>query len=52
MILHIDQETMLPVTMKIFDEKGLYEQYEYKNVSINPVLQEKEFTSGYESYGF
>ena len=52
MVLYIDKETMVPMNMKIFDEKGLYEQYEYKNVRINPILREEEFTSGYEAYGF
>lgn len=39
-VLYVDEHTLLPVTITIFDEVGLYENYEYINVKTN-----KKFTS-------
>ena len=44
MELHIDKKTFLPVFQKIYDEKGLFEQYEYSDVVINPSFSDKDFT--------
>ena len=52
MVLYIDQEFMLPLVIKVFDGKGLYEQYAYKKFILNPVFHDAEFTSDYEDYGF
>jgi outer membrane lipoprotein-sorting protein len=52
MILYIDQAYMLPLVIKVFDGKGLYEQYAYKNFILNPTFHDGEFTSEYKDYGF
>ncbi|HSZ73129.1 MAG TPA: DUF1571 domain-containing protein [Cytophagaceae bacterium] len=52
MILYIDKVRMIPLLMKIYDNEGLYEQYEYTNVVINPVIKPEEFESDYEDYHF
>jgi len=52
MIIYIDKQRMIPLVMKIYDDLGLYEQYEYINVVVNPFLKPDEFTKGYEGYGF
>jgi hypothetical protein len=52
MILTIEQDRMIPVIMKIYDEKGLYELYEFKDVVVNPVFKKEEFTPDFEDYGF
>ena len=52
MILYIDQEFMLPLVIKVFDGKGLYEQYAYKKFILNPRFHAGEFTSEYKDYGF
>lgn len=44
MELYIDKKTFLPVFQKIADDKGLYEQYEYTNVILNPIIPDKTFT--------
>ncbi len=51
-ILYIDKKTYLPVLKAIFDDKGLFEKYEYKNLLKNPPLLEEEFTTEYKDYGF
>ncbi len=50
--LYIDKEWKMPLLMKIFDEKGLYENYEYKNIIINPVYSAKEFDKTNPEYNF
>ncbi|MDF2455624.1 MAG: hypothetical protein K0R51_1617 [Cytophagaceae bacterium] len=52
MILYIDKARMIPLVMKVYDNEGLYEQYEYLNVSINPVIKPEEFQSTYKDYHF
>lgn len=52
MNLYIDVGYMLPLMIEVFDDQGLYEQYEYKNFIINPAFTKDEFTDEYEDYGF
>ncbi|MCB0504434.1 MAG: LysM peptidoglycan-binding domain-containing protein [Cyclobacteriaceae bacterium] len=52
MELHIDQTTFLPLVIKVFDYKGLYEKYEYNSININPFFAEDEFTEEFEHYNF
>lgn len=51
-ILYIDQKTFLPVMKAIFDDKGLFEKFEYKNLIKNPKIAPEEFTSTFKDYGF
>jgi outer membrane lipoprotein-sorting protein len=52
MILYIDKVRMIPLVMKVYDNEGLYEHYEYTNVVINPVIKPEEFQSDYKDYHF
>ncbi|GJM36071.1 MAG: hypothetical protein DHS20C18_50720 [Saprospiraceae bacterium] len=52
MTLYIDQKRKLPLVMKVYDDQGLYENYEYKAVVIDPVLGEETFSKHNEAYGF
>ena len=52
MILFIDQELMVPLVMKVYDDKGLYEHYEYSEITIDPEIKKEEFTAEYAAYGF
>jgi len=51
-IVYIDKKTMLPINLKIYDEKGLYESYEYYNVKTNITFATDEFSKNYKEYGF
>ncbi len=48
----IEKDRLIPLSMKVFDDKGLYEQLEYSNVEVNPVFKPEEFTEEQEGYGF
>jgi hypothetical protein len=52
MTLFIDKVRQIPLVMKVYDEKGLYEQYEYTNVAVDPVFASDEFSEEYDGYNF
>jgi len=51
-ILYIDKKTAIPLSVKIYDENGLFESYEFSNVTINKPFLENEFTKSFKGYGF
>lgn len=51
-LLLIDKEYLLPVNNKVFDDKGLYETYEYYDLQVNPTIAPEEFTKNYKGYHF
>ncbi len=50
--LYIDKANNLPVAQFIYDQKGLLEKYEFKNLVLNPKLEISEWTTQCASYGF
>lgn len=50
--LYIDQLYYLPISIKILDDKGLFEQYDYHFVQVNPKIDDAEFTKTYKDYKF
>lgn len=50
--LYIDQLYFLPVGVKVLDDKGLYEQYDYHYLQVNPKFEDVEFTKTYKDYKF
>jgi hypothetical protein len=50
--LYIDKLYYLPIGIKVEDDKGLYEQYEYFYLQYNPKISDEEFTKGYKDYEF
>jgi hypothetical protein len=51
-LLYVDKQNFLPIGVRVFDDKGLYEQYDYFNVQLNPVFAENEFTKDFKDYNF
>jgi outer membrane lipoprotein-sorting protein len=50
--LYIDQLYFLPISIKILDDKGLFEQYDYHFLQVNPKIDDAEFTKQYKDYKF
>lgn len=50
--LYIDQLYFLPISIKILDDKGLYEQYDYHFLQVNPKIDDAEFTKDFKDYKF
>jgi hypothetical protein len=48
----IDKSTSLPIFMEIYDDKGLFEQYKFLEVKINPPFTEADFNENNKNYGF
>jgi outer membrane lipoprotein-sorting protein len=51
-ILLIDKELLVPVSNKVFDDRGLFETYEYHDLEINTTILPEEFTKEYKDYNF
>jgi LysM repeat protein len=51
-IILIDKKTFLPINVKIYDEEGLFEAYEFYNIRINQTFMSDEFLKTYKDYGF
>lgn len=51
-IMYVDQLYLLPISMKILDEKGIFEEYNYHFLQVNPKFDPKEFTRTFPGYGF
>ncbi len=51
-IINLDIKNHLPRSIHIYDEKGLYEEYYYTNVMINPPLVENDFNPDNKKYNF
>lgn len=51
-IIYIDKKTFLPVNLKVYDELGLFEAYEFYNMKINVSFAPDEFTKNFKGYGF
>ena len=52
MILYLDKKRLIPLVMKVYDDKGLYEDYMYFGIEINPVFHPDEFTPAFQGYQF
>jgi hypothetical protein len=51
-VLFIDEKLMLPVSLSLFDDKGLYESYEYTDIIINKPFLPNEFNKNFKEYHF
>lgn len=51
-VLWIDQETYFPLIQEVYDDRGLFEKYEYYNLMINPRFAEDEFSENFSGYNF
>lgn len=52
MALYIDVDRRIPLKIEIYDEQGLFEKYEFKNVKLNPEFSDQEFLDTYSDYNF
>jgi len=50
--LYIDKFYFLPISIKIEDDKGLFEEYNYQFLQVNPKFDDDEFTRNYKDYKF
>jgi outer membrane lipoprotein-sorting protein len=46
------KENMLPALLRVYDEKGLFEEYQYLDLMLNPVFSDSDFSKTNPNYGF
>lgn len=51
-ILYIDEVNHLPVGIKTFDDKGLFDEYNYENIVLNPDFKPVDFDRNNPDYRF
>ena len=51
-VFYIDEKTMLPISVSIYDEVGLFESYDYFDVELNTVIPANEFKKSFKGYNF
>ena len=51
-VLMVDPDTHLPIVQLIFDDKGLFEKYEYSEIKVNPRFSTMDFSEDNEAYDF
>lgn len=51
-IMYIDQLYFLPIGVKVYDDKSLFEEYNYFFLQVNPTFEKDEFTKNFKGYGF
>jgi LysM repeat protein len=51
-IIYIDKVSFVPLLTRVYDDKGLFESYEYLNLQVNSKIADEEFTKGYKGYHF
>ena len=52
MILSIDKLNKTPMRIRVYDQEGLYQNYEFKDVQIDPQFAFNEFEPSYVEYDF
>jgi len=50
--IYIDKLKMIPVGLKIFDDQGLFEEYTFVDVTLDPVFTVQDFDRNNPDYGF
>lgn len=51
-VLLIRKDNNLPVVIRIYDDKGFFEEYRYSHLQLNSTILNSEFTESYPGYHF
>ena len=51
-VFFIEEKTMLPISVSIYDEVGLFESYDYFDVELNKPIPSDEFHKNFKGYKF
>lgn len=50
--VYIDKRNMLPVGVAVFDDEGLFEEYTFVDVTLNPTFSSTDFDTNNPEYSF
>jgi outer membrane lipoprotein-sorting protein len=48
----VDKKSFMPISIKIYDEEGIFEAYDSYNVVINSSFASDEFSKNFKGYHF
>ncbi len=51
-IFYVDEKTMLPISISIYDDMGLFESYDFSDLEVNKPIPAIEFNRTYKDYTF
>jgi hypothetical protein len=51
-VIYIDDHLMLPVSISLYDDKGLFESYDFSDIQVNKPFRPGEFEREFREYGF
>lgn len=51
-VIYLDEKTMLPVAISLYDDTGIFESYDFTSIEINKGIREEEFDKNYKDYHF
>lgn len=51
-MVYIDKQNYFPIYQEMWDNKGVFEKYEFKDLKVNPNYAADEFSSGFSGYNF
>jgi outer membrane lipoprotein-sorting protein len=51
-VIYIDEKHMLPVSISLFDDEGLFESYTFSAIVVNRPFPKDEFLVSNKAYGF
>ncbi|GAB4455450.1 MAG: hypothetical protein Fur0028_10510 [Bacteroidales bacterium] len=51
-ILYIDKTLYIPIKIEVYDNIGLFEEYLFEDIELNPVFKNEEFSQSYNEYEF
>lgn len=51
-VMYIDEKLMLPVSLSLYDDVGLFESYDFTSIEVNKPFKENEFKKDNRDYGF
>lgn len=52
LIFYLDKKTMMPLVIKVYDDIGLFEEYKYSKLVLNPKFDSQTFTKTNQEYKF
>lgn len=51
-LIYVNKATYIPVMQQLYDEVGLYEEYNYDDLIVNPAFAADEFSENFKDYDF
>ncbi len=51
-VICIDEKLMLPVSLSLYDDIGLFESYDFSEIVVNKPFRSNEFERDFDGYGF